>query len=171
MTDQGLPGWIEAAPSANALSELNLTSSFALLPGSSIDLGTPFTSGGAEDLDFSYSIAGEIVHVGTVTYDAGIGQEGDYDGDNDVDGADFLLWQQTLGSTTELAADGSGNSVVDADDLTIWKQHFGERQSAAAAASVPEPSMFCLGLTASLAFQARRRLSRPGWQQRQCRRA
>ncbi len=46
---------------------------------------------------------------------------GDYDQNGIVDGADFLKWQSTLGSSADLSADGSGNGVVDAGDLTIWK--------------------------------------------------
>jgi hypothetical protein len=49
------------------------------------------------------------------------GLTGDYNSDGRVTGSDFLLWQQTLGSTTNLAADGSGNGVVDANDLAIWR--------------------------------------------------
>ncbi len=47
--------------------------------------------------------------------------DGDYDFDGDVDGDDFLVWQNTLGSTTEAEADGNGNGIVDAADLAIWQ--------------------------------------------------
>jgi hypothetical protein len=49
------------------------------------------------------------------------GVGGDFDGDGDVDGADFLRWQRTFGSTQDLAADASGNGIVDGADLDIWK--------------------------------------------------
>jgi glucose/arabinose dehydrogenase len=54
-----------------------------------------------------------------------IGQaEGDYDYNGVVDGADFLKWQRTLGSATDLRADGNRSLIVDGDDLTRWKAAF-----------------------------------------------
>jgi hypothetical protein len=53
------------------------------------------------------------------------------------------LWQKTLGSQSELAADGDDNGTVDAGDLAVWRENFGAVASAAAAGSVvpvPEPS-------------------------------
>lgn len=54
---------------------------------------------------------------------------GDYDVDADVDGADFLRWQRSLGSTSELAADGNRNGQVDAGDLISWEQRFGSEET------------------------------------------
>ena len=157
LSDQSISGWQEAAPTANAISELNLTGSLALAPGGSISLGSPFTAAGVEDLTFSYSTPGDGVYDGTVTY-AAAARPGDYDGDNDIDGADFLLWQRTFGSTTQLAADGSGNGVIDADDLAIWKETFGQPAAAAAIGVVPEPETLGLAmvLAAPLAHASRR---------------
>jgi len=50
---------------------------------------------------------------------------GDYDFDGDVDGADYLKWQRSFGSTTDLDADGNGNNIVDAADYTIWRDNYG----------------------------------------------
>jgi glucose/arabinose dehydrogenase len=50
---------------------------------------------------------------------------GDFDWDGDVDGGDFLVWQRTLGSTTNLSADGNRDRIVNAADLAIWQQNFG----------------------------------------------
>jgi hypothetical protein len=71
---------------------------------------------------------------------------GDYDGDGDVDGADFLRWQRSEGSTTGSPADGSGNGKVDAADLAIWKAAFGSHAISGAATLAPEPSTICLSL-------------------------
>lgn len=68
-----------------------------------------------------------------------VGVSGDFNGDGKVDGVDFLEWQRTLGSTTQLSADGNRNGVVDADDLTIWQAGFGP-QGAVASLPTPEPS-------------------------------
>jgi hypothetical protein len=53
---------------------------------------------------------------------------GDYDQDGSVGGADFLLWQRTLGTTATPAgsgADGDASGTVDAADLGIWRENFG----------------------------------------------
>ncbi len=72
--------------------------------------------------------------------------DGDYDFDGDTDGYDMLAWQRSLGSTTNLEADGSGNSVVDAADLAVWQ--LGYRSSQATAVTVvPEPATVTLCAT------------------------
>lgn len=53
---------------------------------------------------------------------------GDFDGDNDVDGADFLAWQRGFGKTGNAApadGDANGDNNVDAFDLGIWANQFG----------------------------------------------
>jgi hypothetical protein len=67
---------------------------------------------------------------------------GDYDGDGQVDEADYATWQQGFASITELAADGSGNAIVDAADYVVWRKHASAATnlSTAWSLSVPEPS-------------------------------
>jgi hypothetical protein len=50
---------------------------------------------------------------------------GDYNRDNLVDSVDYTLWRNTLGSTTNLLADGNGNLRIDSGDYTVWKQNYG----------------------------------------------
>jgi hypothetical protein len=101
------------------------------------------------------------------------GIAGDYNSDGTADGADFLLWQQTLGSATNLAADGSRNGVVDSDDLDIWKTVVQSALNAEVrlAFNAPEPraNIGLLALTA-IAFHFWRgiffRMEHCAWRQR-----
>jgi hypothetical protein len=51
---------------------------------------------------------------------------GNFDGDDDVDGNDFLVWQQQLGGPG--SADGDGSGTVDAADLALWQTGFGRKR-------------------------------------------
>jgi hypothetical protein len=52
-------------------------------------------------------------------------QAGDYNGDDVVDGDDYLVWKSSYRSTTHLEADGNGDGVVDSLDYTIWRNNVG----------------------------------------------
>jgi hypothetical protein len=52
---------------------------------------------------------------------------GDYNKNSIVDGPDFLIWQRTLGSTSDLRADGDQNGTIDQGDLNFWAARFGNR--------------------------------------------
>ncbi len=50
----------------------------------------------------------------------------DFDGDNDVDGADFLILQRGMGvGTTKSEGDADGSGMVDDVDLGIWQSEYG----------------------------------------------
>ena len=66
---------------------------------------------------------------------------GDYNNDLAVDLADYVVWRNTLGSTTALAADGDGDGLIDADDYIVWKSHFGETATEAAMAIESQQSV------------------------------
>jgi hypothetical protein len=55
------------------------------------------------------------------------GTPGDFDSDNDVDGADFLAWQRGLRPSGATRADGDadGDGDVDGADLGLWRSNFG----------------------------------------------
>jgi hypothetical protein len=78
----------------------------------------------------------------------------DFDEDDDVDGADFLIWQRGVDNGTTLAeGDANGNEQVDGIDLMIWQSAFGSVGDASApqTAAVPEPATALLLLTGVLA--------------------
>jgi hypothetical protein len=72
------------------------------------------------------------------------GMTADFDVDDDVDGADFLLWQRGLGALDAEIGDGNADydNDVDGVDLYVWQSTFGTSgaQDAALAAAVVEPS-------------------------------
>lgn len=89
--------------------------------------------------------------------------EGDYNGDGIVDAADYTIWRDTLGSTTDLRANGDNTGasagVIDQADYAFWKANFGNHSGsgAGATAAVPEPATAMLLLTGILTMSCHRR--------------
>ena len=86
---------------------------------------------------------------------------GDYNGNGIVDAADYSVWRDSLGSATDLAADGNENGMVDAGDYDVWTTHFGQTAagsgaSSAESATVPEPSCLVLLISGILSMWTRR---------------
>jgi GH35 family endo-1,4-beta-xylanase len=73
---------------------------------------------------------------------------GDYNGDGLVNAADYTVWRDTLGSATDLRADGNGNGIIDAGDCNTWTTHFGQSFSGGGSAAVPEPGALVLAALA-----------------------
>ena len=73
--------------------------------------------------------------------------QGDYNGDEVVDAADYSVWRNSLGSS-DLAADGDGDGDVDGDDYVVWKSNYGrtsnDEGSGSLATTVPEPGAMSL---------------------------
>ncbi len=76
------------------------------------------------------------------------GLAGDFDGDGDVDGNDFLVWQ----------TGGSPNGAT-AGDLGVWQDNFGAVASVSATATVPEPSTLFLLSCGAIGMAVMRRRS------------
>jgi hypothetical protein len=59
---------------------------------------------------------------------------GDYNLDNVVDAADYVVWRKVLGTSVARysSADGDGNGLVDQADHGVWRSHFGMTVSSAA---------------------------------------
>jgi endonuclease/exonuclease/phosphatase family metal-dependent hydrolase len=82
-------------------------------------------------------VGGAVSPTGSVFAASDIGSPGrfflpgDYNLSGVVDAADYIVWRDTLGSNSDLRADGSGpstgvpNGVVDQFDYTFWRANFG----------------------------------------------
>jgi hypothetical protein len=91
-------------------------------------------------------------------------QPGDFDRDDEVDAADYVLWRNTLGTVNQLplkagiGADGDANNRIDAPDYDVWRTHFGVVNAGSSAlASVPEPTTALLLLGFVVVAKIRRR--------------
>ena len=86
------------------------------------------------------------VHTGPHAVTLSISLAGDYNHNGIVDAADYSIWRDTLGSTSDLRADGDSNGIVNAADYSVWKMSFGASGAGTAAnsasrlQSVPEPA-------------------------------
>lgn len=85
---------------------------------------------------------------------------GDYNLDGIVNAADYTVWRDTLGSTTDLRANGDNTGasagVVDIADFNAWKANFGKKATglgagamAFEAVAAPEPGAAILWLLAA----------------------
>ena len=85
---------------------------------------------------------------------------GDFDGDNEVDGRDFLIWQRGRGLTsgaTPFDGDANADGKVDALDLARWQLNYGWSlsQEAANSIAVPEPAAISLLLAVMILWTER----------------
>lgn len=92
---------------------------------------------------------------------------GDYDGNGEVNAADYAVWKANAGGTTLLTADGNGDNVVDGADYVLWRKNVGRTwqnlspgSGAGISAAVPEPSI-CALLSMVVAWPMLRRARRP----------
>jgi rhamnogalacturonan endolyase len=55
--------------------------------------------------------------------------DGDFNGDHAVDATDYTIWRDTLGSTSDLRADGDGDEIIGPGDYDVWRLNFGAQGS------------------------------------------
>ncbi len=119
--------------------------------------GPGYDGSGRADIVFGQGYSGEIyilnkrngwIYLATNTLP--IPTSADYNSNGLVDAADYTIWRDTLGSTTDLRADGDTTmgsfGVIDQADLAFWQARFG--QTAPASAAVPEPNASVLLVSA-----------------------
>ena len=82
------------------------------------------------------------------------GLAGDYNANDVVDAADYVVWRDNLGEADEsaLSGNGDGSGGVDQADYLLWKNNFGSTLPGSGdSAAVPEPSALSLVVLTALA--------------------
>jgi len=107
-----------------------------------------------ENLPGAAALGAMTLTLSGMVADAGL-ENGDFNGDEIVDGADFLAWQRGIGGAASLAnGDANADGVIDAADLAIWSEQFGG--GVGTITVVPEPTVACLTAVAFTVIAAGR---------------
>ncbi len=101
--------------------------------------GTNLTNNSESALGNSFMISLPARSIATYIIDAAPQLLGDFDGDGDVDGRDFLAWQS-----------GASPNPFSAEDLADWQENFGVIPEVVATLAVPEPMSY--GIAVGLAL-------------------
>ncbi len=139
--------WDEApGSSSKVLAERFLLGSSVFTPGRDETLGLAFQVGGDTNaLTFQYRNADTgAIQTGLIDLIA-TGPNGDFDGDGDVDGRDFLRWQR-----------GGSPAPFSSTDLAAWQNAYGVGPLSSLEA-VPEPTALTLVLSLAMGLVAVRR--------------
>ena len=95
-------------------------------------------------------VGGEVGSPGYFAVVENVPLAGDFNGDGEVDIADYVVWRNNLGSTDESVINNAGvvDGVVDASDYYEWKSNFGATAAleSLGATAVPEPTSVALVL-------------------------
>jgi autotransporter-associated beta strand protein len=152
-------GALDVTGATLAFTNLNaLTGSAHVIAQYGSLVGNPFTTvtglPSGYTLNYNYQNNNQIALVATL-------HPGDFDGDGDVDGADFVAWQTNFpkpSGATLAQGDADGDGDVDGADFVVWQTNF-PFSPGPSAAPVPEPAAWTLALLAlgGAKIRARRR--------------
>ncbi|MEM6853322.1 MAG: dockerin type I domain-containing protein [Planctomycetota bacterium] len=123
-------GDLMAGDSRLQFATLDTTSSGVFSATYELEVGDALQADGALSETLTLTLLAEVVSSVLL---------GDYNGNGEVDAADYTVWQDNFGSTINLAADGNGNGEVDAADYTVWQDNFGAGNAMALGLLIPEP--------------------------------
>ena len=117
----------------------------------------PFNGEPTDTRAVGYSLASitfDFVEVTATTPD------GDYNDNGVIDLADYVVWRDNLGAAITLPGDTTGEATVGQAQYSLWKGNFSAGAGGLAASQIPEPSSaaILLGLVATIAMSARRRI-------------
>lgn len=145
-------GWEAANVSSAQLAELNPDSSLPLNQLASLNLGTLFNTAGQQDVELEFILAGSTSPMSGIVRFATLAQlVGDYNGDGQVNIADYTVWRDRLGSSVGLPnRDPGASGPVSVADYNAWKANFGAPSGSATAvagpSTVPEPTTAALAV-------------------------
>ncbi len=132
---------------------------FARVTSPSYGPSAPFFIGMSLGLDNS-----QVFQQGAEAINVAAGLAADFNFSGGVDGADLLVWQQTLGASgPNLPADANLDGTVSAADLAIWKSQFSQSAPGAPVITIPEPASAILAVLWITAIGNINRLSRNAW--------
>ena len=131
--------------------------------GPPVDIALPSNSlqallfPGAASASSTTNLADYVLTAGAATFTNNAGNNfslvappadnANFDGDNDIDGKDFFIWQSNSGTPgTQSDGDANNNGDVEAGDLVVWEAQYGTPPPLAGLNSVPEPQAVFLWL-------------------------
>lgn len=139
-------GTSAAAPHVAALTALMLQTNpnltvpqiAQILDATAIGMDNPYVGGFQTGFG---PVTGLGLVDGVAATETTLGTRGDFNHDQNVDGADFLAWQRSFGQAATpvgSGADGDLSGTIGSGDLTIWKANFGQTLPAATATVVAQ---------------------------------
>jgi hypothetical protein len=143
--DAGGGEWFEIDSNTTKIGELKRSGATTLAPLTSFDLGLAFDPDGMLDLALQFILSGSpTARPGDVSYQT-IDLPGDFNGDGQVDAADYVVWRKTDGSP---------------EGYNSWRSNFGRSAgsgSVVSGAAVPEPAAATLFVVSMLLLNLSRR--------------